>query len=277
VAALESQVGDVDNQIVGLRTQYASTETGLKLARDELKLNEKLAEQGYVHKAHLIGLERVVVDYESRLGQMHSDIAQAQQRVQDLHLRATQARNTYQQQATDDLKDATVRLREIDERLLASEDLANRQAVRAPVAGTVMGLRIAAAGLNVGPRETLMEIVPAEERLVVEGHVRIEDIAHVRVGSTAEVRLSAYEYRRTPKFSAKVDFVSADRVSDPQSGSSWFVAQLSIDPVELAQHPDVKLQTGMPAEVYVATPARSMAMYLLGPLDNFRARALREP
>jgi hypothetical protein len=140
-----------------------------------------------------------------------------------------------------------------------------------------MGLRIASAGLNVGPRETLMEIVPAEERLVVEGRVRLEDIAHVRVGSAAEVRLTAYEYRRTPKLPAKVDLVSADRVIDQQNGGSWFVAQLSIDPAELAQHPDVKLQTGMPAEVYVSTPARSMLMYLLGPLDNFRERALREP
>ncbi len=277
VTSLESQVGDVNSQITGLRAQFGSTESGLKLARDELALNEKLAEQGYVQKARLLGLERVVVEYDSRLGQMHSDIAEAQQRIQDLRLRAAQARNTYQQQAADDLKDATVRLREIDERLRASEDLADRQAVRAPVAGTVMGLRIAAAGLNVGPRETLMEIVPAEERLVVEGRVRLEDIAHVRVGSSAEVRLTAYDYRRTPKLPAKVDFVSADRVIDPQNSGSWFVAQLSIDPAELAQHPDVKLQTGMPAEVYVSTPERSMLMYLLGPLDNFRERALREP
>jgi HlyD family secretion protein len=208
---------------------------------------------------------------------MRSDIAAAQQKIQDLHLRAAQARNTYQQQAADELKDATMRSREIEERLRASEDLANRQAVRAPVAGTVMGLRIAAPGLNVGPRETLMEIVPAEERLVIEGRVRLEDIAHVQVGAGAEVRLTAYEYRRTPKLPAKVDFVSADRVLDPQSGGSWFVAQLSIAPADLASQPDIKLQTGMPAEVYVATPARSLASYLLGPLDNFRAKALREP
>jgi HlyD family type I secretion membrane fusion protein len=278
VASLLSQVGDVEAQIAGLKSQQGSTESGLKLARDEFKLNEELAAQGYVQKTRLLTLERTVVEYESRLGQMRSDIAAAQQKIQDLHLRAAQARNTYQQQAADELKDATVRSREIEERLRASEDLANRQAVRAPVAGTVMGLRIAAPGLTVGPREPLMEIVPAEERLVIEGKVRLEDIAHVRVGATAEVRLTAYEFRRTPRLPARVDFVSADRVVDGQnSGASWFVVQLSIAPAELEQHPDIKLQTGMPAEVYVATPARSVASYLLGPIDSFRARALREP
>jgi HlyD family type I secretion membrane fusion protein len=278
VASLTSQVGDVDAQIIGLRTQQASTESGLKLARDELKLNEELAVQGYVQKTRLLTLERTVVEYDARLGQMHSDIAAAQQKIQDLHLRAAQARNTYQQQAADELKDATVRSREMEERLRASEDLANRQAVRSPVAGTVMGLRIAAPGLNVGPRETLMEIVPAEERQVIEGRVRLEDIAHVHVGADAEVRLTAYDHRRTPRLPAKVDFVSADRVQDPQNnGSSWFVAQLRIAPADLASYPDITLQTGMPAEVYVATPARSMVSYLLGPIDSFRAKALREP
>jgi HlyD family type I secretion membrane fusion protein len=277
VASMLSQVGDVDAQIAGLRAQEASNQSGLKLARDELVANQELAAQGYVQKTRLLTLERTVVEYDSRLGQMRSDIAQAQQKIQDLHLRSAQARNTYQQQAADDLKDATVRLREIEERLRASEDLANRQAVRAPVAGTVMGLRITAAGLNVGPREPLMEIVPAEERLVIEGRVRLEDIAHVRVGADAEVRLTAYEYRRTPRLPAKVDFVSADRMVDNQSGASWFVAQLSLDPAELARHSDIRLQTGMPAEVYVSTPARSMLSYLLGPIDSFRLRALREP
>jgi hypothetical protein len=64
---------------------------------------------------------------------------------------------------------------------------------------------------------------------------------------------------------------------DNQSGASWFVAQLSLDPAELARHSDIRLQTGMPAEVYVSTPARSMLSYLLGPIDSFRLRALREP
>jgi HlyD family type I secretion membrane fusion protein len=277
VASLLSQVGDVQAQIAGLMAQQTSTESGLKLARDELNLNEELASQGYVQKTRLMTLERTVVEYDSRLGQMTSEIAGAQQKIQDLHLRAAQARNTYQQQAADELKDATVRSREIEERLRASEDLANRQAVRAPVAGTVMGLRIGAPGLTVGPREPLMEIVPAEERLVIEGKVRLEDIAHVQVGAEAEVRLTAYESRRTPRLPAKVEFVSADRLVDNQNGASWFIAQLSIAPAELDQLPDIKLQTGMPAEVYVATPARSLASYLLGPLDSFRAKALREP
>ncbi|MFM2069334.1 MAG: hypothetical protein RLZZ584_4243 [Pseudomonadota bacterium] len=277
VSSLTSQVGDVQAQIAGLRSQQGATENGLKLSRDELKLNEELASQGYVQKTRLLTLERTVVEYDSRLGQMRSEIAAAQQKIQDLHLRAAQARNTYQQQAADELKDATVRSREIEERLRASEDLANRQAVRAPVAGTVMGLRIAAPGLNVGPREPLMEIVPADERLVVEAKVRLEDIAHVQVGAQAELRLTAYEYRRTPRLPARVDFVSADRMVDSQSGASWFVAQLSIAPADLDKQPDIKLQTGMPAEVYVATPARSLASYLLGPLDSFQARALREP
>jgi HlyD family type I secretion membrane fusion protein len=277
VSSMQAQAVEVEGQITGLKAQQTSNESGLKLARDELKLNEELAQQGYVQKTRLLTLERTVVEYDSRMGSIRSDLAAAQQKIQDLQLRATQARNSYQQQAADELKDATVKARELEERLRASEDLANRQAVRAPVAGTVMNLRVTGPGLNVGPREPLMEIVPAEERLVIESRVRLEDIAHVRVGTPAEVRLTAYEHRRTPTLPATVDFVSADRIEDPQSHTSWFIAQVSIPPEELAKHPDIALQPGMPTEVHVMTPARSMLSYLLGPIDAFRARALREP
>ncbi|MEX8519817.1 MAG: HlyD family type I secretion periplasmic adaptor subunit [Leptothrix sp. (in: b-proteobacteria)] len=277
VTALGAQIHEADTQIEALGSQIKSTDNGLKLAQEELVLNEKLVEQGYVQKTRLMTLQRGVEDYQGRLGQQRSDLAQANQRIQDLRLRIAQARNAYQQQAADDLKDATVRLREMDEKLRPSSDLADRQTVKAPVAGTIMAMHITAVGTSVGPREPLMELIPLDEKLVVEAHIRPEDIDHVRVGGKGEVRISAYDTRSSPHLAARIEMVSADRVFEQQSGTSWYVAQLSVDDAALKQFPHLVLQAGMPAEVFVATTARTLVDYLMEPIDAFRQRALREP
>jgi HlyD family type I secretion membrane fusion protein len=277
VRALEAQIREADIEVKALASQTSATEKGLKLAQQELALNEKLQEQGYVQKTRLITLSRVVEDYQSQLGRQHSDAAQTRQKIEELRLRIAQARNAYQQKAADDMKDAVLRLREIDEKLRPSSDLAERQIVKAPVAGTVMGLRISAVGSSVGPREPLMELVPLNEKLVVEAHIRPEDIDHVRAGGDGEVRLSAFDTRAVPRLPARVEMVSPDRVFEQSSGQSWYTAQLSVDDAALKALPKLKLQTGMPAEVFISTPSRTLFEYLLEPINAFRQRALREP
>ena len=72
--------------------------------------------------------------------------------------------------------------------------------------------------------------------------------------------------------------VSADALTDPQSGQRFFEVQVEVDPAQLAAlEPEIKLAPGMPAEVYIATGERTVLDYLLGPLYESLRRAFREP
>jgi len=222
-------------------------------------------------------MERGVADTRVRAEGARSQIAEAQMQVSALANSIAQARGSYQQRAGDELKDAGARLREIEDRLRPSQDQFDRQIVRAPVDGTVMALRVGAVGTAVGPREPLLEIAPSEESLVVELHVDPHDIDHVRQGGPAEVRLSAFHVRNTPLLRGVVTTVSPDAQADPSGRQSWYAAQVEVDAAELARHPRLRLQAGMPAEVFVTTPSRTLLGYLLEPLGVFGRRALREP
>ena len=129
-------------------------------------------------------------------------------------------RNTYVQSATDELKEATSRMFDLEERIRPSRDASERQKITAPIAGEVVGLRIFNAGSVIGPREVLMEIVPQEKRLIVEARIRPEDINHVRQGTEADIRLTAYQSRTTPLVAGAVIYVSGDRLVDQQSGAA---------------------------------------------------------
>ncbi|CAG1016645.1 Type I secretion system membrane fusion protein PrsE [Burkholderiaceae bacterium] len=277
LAAMQSQAQQARAQIGALAGQLQASQRSAELAREELGINSELVASGFVSKARLLMLERGVADTAMRAEASRGQIAEAQQQVSALGNAMAQARGAYQQRAADELKEATARLRELEDRLRPSQDQFDRQTVRAPVDGTVMALRVGAVGTAVGPREPLLEIAPSQERLVVELRIDPHDIEHVRQGDAAEVRLSAFEARSTPLLPAVVTSVSPDAVTESGGKQSWYAAQVEVKADALAAHPQLRLQAGMPAEVFVTTPPRSLLRYLLEPLGVFGRRALREP
>lgn len=277
IASLDAQSRDARAQAAALTKQIETTAVSAKLAAEELEINEKLVRQGYVQRTRLLELQRGESDYRSRLSEAQSDLALAQQRIGELQARVAQARNQYQQVATDEARESAAKIRELDERVRPSQDQAERQFVRAPVDGRVMALRVSSIGEVIGPRDPLLDIVPTQEKLVVEAHIRPQDIDHVREHSVAEVRLTAFDARTTPLLPGTVVFVSPDRITSQESGESWFVATVEVDAAALKDHPSLRLQAGMPAELFVKTPERTLFEYLTKPLNAFATHAMREP
>lgn len=277
IESLQQQIAEARTQASALQLQIDSAETAAQLAAEELKINARLVQDGFVQKARVLQLQRTEADYRSRVGETRSELAVARQRMGELQARMAQARNQYQQVATDELRETAAAIREVEERLRPSQDQVERQIVRSPVAGEVMGLRVASVGEVVGPREPLLDVLPSDEKLVVEARIRPQDINHVFTGTAAEVRLSALDARTAPMLAARVSFVSPDRVTEPQSGESWFVATVEVDAATLKNHPEVRLRAGMPAEVFVTTTQRTLFEYLAKPFTTFTSHALREP
>jgi HlyD family type I secretion membrane fusion protein len=276
--SLEAQIRQADEQASALQAQIQATETSARLSNEEVEMNERLVREGFVHRNRLLSLQRTEADYRARVGEYRGELAAARQRAADLRARAAQARNLYQNQAADELRDASAKVRDLEERLRPSQDQVERQIVRAPVDGEIMALRLSATGAVVGPRDPILDVVPGQEKLVVEARIRPQDIDHVRKDAAAEVRLAnAYDARTAPLLPGRLTFVSADRVSGRESADTWYVATVELDAGALKRHPELRLQAGMPAEVYLTTPARTLFEYLIKPLAVFAQRGMREP
>jgi membrane fusion protein, type I secretion system len=276
-AALRKQVRETEDEAVALNQELAAEARAIELQKEELKANEELLRQNYIQKTRVLTLQRAVAEYEARYGEHRAELAKARQRSSELELRILSAQNAYKQTATDDLKDSTAKLFDLEERLRPSRDASQRQTVLAPIGGEVVGLRVFTAGAVVGPRDVLMEIVPEDKVLIVEARIRPEDINHVRAGSEADVRLTAYKYRTTPLVHGEVVYVSGDRLTDAQTGASYYVVHVKVPTQALAQAGNLKLQAGMPAEVFIRTDQRTTFDYLFAPVTAYMRRAMREP
>jgi HlyD family type I secretion membrane fusion protein len=277
VAVLRRQIRETSEEADALAQQLKAEEEALKLQREELTLNEKLLSQGYVQKPRLLALQRGVAEYEARHGERRAEVSKARQRASELELRILTMRNAYVQSAADELKEASARIFDLEERIRPSRDASERQKISSPIAGEVVGLRVFNSGSVIGPREILMEIVPEEKRLIVEARIRPEDVNYVRAGSQADVRLTAYPTRTTPLVHGAVAYVSGDRMVDQQTGAPYYIVHIDVTEQALANAGNLKLQAGMPAEVYIRTDSRTAVDYLLAPVTAYLSRAMREP
>jgi multidrug efflux pump subunit AcrA (membrane-fusion protein) len=134
------------------------------------------------------------------------------------------------------------------------------------------------AGAVVAPAQVSAEVnLLQEQRLVVEARIRPEDINHVQKNASAQVRLTSFDARTTPLLSGSVTSVSADRITSSDGRESYFTATVEVDMANLTGYPEIRLQPGMPAELYVATGARSLVQYLLRPVVSFALGAMHEP
>src|SRR2546423_5119723 len=226
---------EIAAEAAALTDQIAAEERAIALQKEELRANEELLRQNFVQKTRVLTLQRAVAEYEVKHGEHRADLSRSRQKATELELRIITAQNTYKQTAVDDLKDATARIFDLEERLRPSRDAAQRQQVIAPIAGEVVGLRVFTAGAVVGPRDVLLEIVPADKTLIVEARIRPEDINHVRVGDEADIRLTAYKQRTTPLVQGVVSYVSCDRLVDPQTNAAYYIAHVAASPASLGE------------------------------------------
>jgi HlyD family type I secretion membrane fusion protein len=273
---LRQQQAKVAQEATALRAQIASATDSLKHQRAELETNRNLLKDGFISATRISQLEATVADYGVKLEEKRSELARAEQRLVDADLRIKGLEGDYRQQASDQLKVSSARLTEIEQEQRKTTDASSRQVIVAPVAGDVINLKFTTPGSMVSPREPIADIVPSNPRLVVEARIRTEDVARVQQGQAAEIRFTAFKYRTTRLVEGKVFYLAADRTVDRTTNQAYYVALIEADAASLAQAGDVKLQAGMPAEVFIKGEARTPLQYLAEPVTQVLRRAGRE-
>ena len=175
-----------------------------------------------------------------------------------------------------DLRDTDGRIAELKERRIAAEDDLMRVDIRAPQRGFVNHLAVHTVGGVVAARETLMEIVPVADQLLVEAKIAPSEIDRIRPGSEATVRILAGNRRKTPDIQARLDYVAADLTRDARTQQAYYVVRASLEEKETQRLGELALKPGMPAEMFIKTEDRSPLRYLLQPLEEQASRAFRE-
>ncbi|MCZ7488131.1 HlyD family type I secretion periplasmic adaptor subunit [Rhizobium rhizogenes] len=275
-AQLAQRIDQIRQENEGLVVRRDAKEEELSWIGQELVRVRSLNEQQLIQFNRLAELERLRAQLDGERGQLMAEIARAATRITETELQILQLDQDRLAEVLTELRDLDNKLAELSEQKVTAEDQLKRIDIRSPQDGIVHELAVHTIGGVITAGETMMQIVPINDLLVVETKIQPADIDQLHVGQQATLRFSAFNQRTTPEIAGYVKMVAADLLNNPQTGESWYSARIEITPEELAKLGNLNLLAGMPVEAYIKTGERTALSYLVKPLSDQIAKAMRE-
>ena len=276
LAVIRDQQAQRRSEISELRGRVGSVSRSLELARQELRIIEPLVAQGAAARIDQVRIQRQISDLQGQLDAAAGSIPRAESALAESQKRLEERIATFRSEANAELNQKRAQLAGLTEKVSADRDRVGRTEVRSPVRGTVKELKVTTVGGVIRPGQDIVEIVPLEDRLLIEAQIRPADIAFIRPGQPATIKITAYDFSIYGGLAAELEQISADTIQDDR-GERWFRVRLRTERAQLgtAENP-LPIIPGMTASVEILTGRKSVLDYLLKPILKARDRALRE-
>lgn len=275
LSIVEEQQQQLKNELKGLEADRASAADQIAMTSSELKTVEELYAKGYTTRTRVFSLKRDIAQLSGNSGRTTAMMARTRSAIIENDLKLMQTRNQMLSVIQNDLRDVQAKIPNLREQFRAAQIAFDRMTIRAPSAGTVFASKLT-VGAVVRPGETVLEIVPKDDHLMVEVQLRPNDVDSVKVGLDTEIRFTGLSQRTTLPIIGRVTMVSADAMQDPRTNAPYFVAHVDVPDSEMHKLKHVQLQPGMPAAVMIKTGERTALAYLTQPLTDSVNRAWRE-
>ncbi|HVL58895.1 MAG TPA: HlyD family efflux transporter periplasmic adaptor subunit [Burkholderiaceae bacterium] len=242
----------------------AGLKRGIELLDREIQITDPLVARGLVSEVELLRLKR---------------------QRNDLALQMSDRLNKFQADAASELIKVESELAQTRETVLARQDVYRRTEIRAPMKGTVKSIRVSTIGGVVQPGQEIMQIVPAEDTLVVEAFVKPSDVAFLHPGQPVVVKISAYDYAIYGGLDGVVEFISPDTLrderrdkipgADPNEAYYRVLVRTATNELTAPGGQPLPIIPGMTANVEMLSGKKTVLQYLLKPVNRAR-EGLRE-
>lgn len=282
---LAADVAILERQRHQRREHFAEAEADLDSARvtlaiiiEERAMIEPLVRRRVEPETTLLEIRRRDSEWRGREIRARASLARMQAGLDEIDDQIRALRSRQRAAALADLSLATAELAALEPSLPALRERAERAVIRAPMRGVVNRIHRTTLGGLARPGEDLIEIVPLDDTLLVEGFVRPADIAFVYPGQPVKVKVTAFDFSRYGSLQGEITRIGANAVTrserDPEE---FFMIHIRTEGSFLdADGVAVEIMPGMVAEVNMISGRRTVLQYLTTPVVRVRDRAFRE-
>ena len=253
--------------------RLAELERARELKQEEHDLVAPLVEQNVIPRLDLIRIRQEIQEFATQIAGIKITNPRIESSVREAERRIEEKRSSFRAEVQQKLGETRAELSGVVEKLRAEADRVTRTDIRSPVRGTVNKLLVNTIGGVVQPGQDLVEIVPLEDKLLVEAQIRPSDRAELHPGLEAIVKVTAYDFAIHGGLKASLIDISADTIKDEQ-GESFFRIRLRTERSDLGA--DKPIVPGMTATVDILTGKRTVLDYIMKPILKARQTALTE-
>ncbi|WP_234496795.1 HlyD family type I secretion periplasmic adaptor subunit [Vibrio maritimus] len=276
LSIMSSRKAELEGRSSSFRSKLSQNSLAKVYLLEEIKMHERLLEDGYTSRIKLLELKRSQVLLDSDIIGIRAELASIEQSIVEV----TRQLNAIEQKHNSEIEQLIAQVKNdliaAEAELKIARDSYERSLITSPSDGIIQNITVHSSGQVIKAGEVLMEVVPNNDRLIVEAIVSPQDIDMVQSGQNASVRLSGLNHMTVPPVSGEVIYVDADVSESPDGASTGFKVKVSINQNSIEGLYQVDLTPGMPAEVFVLLEQKRPIDYLLEPLSNSFYKAFRE-
>lgn len=273
---LNQQLAQKRGEVSELSRRISDTSSVLALTQDERSMVEPMVARGAANKMELLQLDRQIASQRAELNSLKTALPRSNAGVREVESRITDLTSSLRSDAQRELAEKTIELNTIKQTLAAYQDRSERTEIKSPVHGRVQDIKITTVGGVVKPGDPIMEIVPLEDKLVVEARIKPSDVAFIYPGQKAIVRISAFDFSVYGAIAGSVRDISADSITNDKGESFYRVTVETSEPTIKKGDKEYAIKVGMQATVDIITGDKTIMNYLLKPFIKASETALRE-
>jgi len=278
LAVMDARVTTAREAEEHTRTELRSTREAAQAASDELELARRLVERRMGRVDRVRRLEREAASLRAEIARLERQIAAAIAEQSELTAQVDQIRADFYQSVSRELVEARESWLAAREELFAAQDVVNRSIITAPRDGSVFNLRFSTDGGVVRPGEVLLELVPERSGVIATIRIPPHERSQIRVGLEVRASITAYRGARAAPIPGRVESVSADLKTDPDSGQAYYAASIRLDSDAVEAIDGLEILPGMPVQAFVFSGRKRTTLdYLFSPLLDSMFEGLRSP
>ena len=274
---VRNQITQSQEELAEARSRVQSLTALLAPARETLAMEERLQTQHAGARADFLAAQREVARIQGDLDAARIAVPRVEASLSEARSRLAEVESKYRAETHRELADLASKSAALAEQLTGRRDRVQRKELRSPMDGVVNRVLINTVGGIARPGETIMELVPVQDTLLIAARVKPADIAFIHPGQQAIVRITAYDSSIFGSLDGKVVRVGSDAVVDTEKKESYFEVTLETQRNYLGK-PEERLiiSPGMTADASIQTGKRTIMEYLLKPVIKTLDKALRE-
>lgn len=274
-SVLKHKIAQVEEQINGLSGQVKAKNRQRKYIFQELSTVDEAVAKKLLPKAQALKLRQRLAGTEGELSAYQAEMARLKLSILEMRLQMSEVRAQQITEITEQLRSQRARLFDLSQKIITTRDVLHRTKITSSIDGIVVNLQIHTLDGVIAAGQPLLEVVPINDDLIVNAFIAPEDIEEVRAGMMADVRLTSFSRRQRVPLEGVVSYISADRLSDPETGNEYYQARIRLAP-DISASAKTYLIAGMGAEVFIRTGSRTPLDYLLSPITQSLQRGFKE-
>lgn len=267
----------IADQVRGVDAQQEALSQMLGLIEEELVDQQALLDRGLAQASRVLSLRREQARLAGNVGELTAQKAQAEGRMTEIDIQILALITQRREEAITTLRDLQFNERELAEQARALRDRLGQMEITAPVSGVVLGMTVFAPRSVIRPAEPVLYLVPQDRPLVITAEVDPIHRDELRVDQSVSLRFSSLPMQTTPELIGRLVQISPDTFEDERTARRYYRVEIVLGDAELDRLPEGTVLTpGMPVEAFIRTTDRTPLAYLIKPLSDYFAGALRE-